>query len=61
LEEFEELVNQVGCGEFYWKSEACLDQNNRDLRKCQQELKEFAICFNQNKGKLPSQQPQAHK
>ncbi len=29
LEQFYDLVNHRGCGQYYWDLENCLDQNNR--------------------------------
>lgn len=55
MTEFEELVNQVGCGSHYWAVEKCMNDNKRDFRFCQKELGEFRKCYNENKDKVHKQ------
>jgi len=55
MEEFQALVDQIGCGQFYWKSEECLNNNGREMRRCQKELGDFARCFAANSATKKSQ------
>eukprot|EP00297_Palpitomonas_bilix_P019481 CAMPEP_0113903054 /NCGR_PEP_ID=MMETSP0780_2-20120614/22247_1 /TAXON_ID=652834 /ORGANISM="Palpitomonas bilix" /LENGTH=65 /DNA_ID=CAMNT_0000896037 /DNA_START=54 /DNA_END=251 /DNA_ORIENTATION=+ /assembly_acc=CAM_ASM_000599 len=43
--DFEKLVNAAGCGKAYEKAEECLQEYDRDMRMCQDELREFRSCY----------------
>ncbi|CAL8468590.1 g8130 [Coccomyxa elongata] len=55
-EDFDEYVDQQGCGKAYSKLEVCLAENNRDWRSCQKEVQAWKDCYNKSQ-KAGQQKP----
>ena len=43
--DFDDLVQQKGCGAAYYEVEDCLVRHNRDWAKCQAEVRRWRECF----------------
>ncbi|WZN61015.1 hypothetical protein HKI87_03g25490 [Chloropicon roscoffensis] len=50
LDDVEKVIEQAGCSRTYYALEACLGENDRDWRKCQEEVKAFKLCHERSKG-----------
>ncbi len=50
----ERMLKQSGCLELHYKLQECM-VDNRDWRKCQQHVKDFKKCVEQNKNKNKNQ------
>eukprot|EP00241_Pyramimonas_parkeae_P013599 CAMPEP_0114256630 /NCGR_PEP_ID=MMETSP0058-20121206/18273_1 /TAXON_ID=36894 /ORGANISM="Pyramimonas parkeae, CCMP726" /LENGTH=72 /DNA_ID=CAMNT_0001371245 /DNA_START=301 /DNA_END=522 /DNA_ORIENTATION=+ len=49
-EDIDPMVDQQGCGKVYAMLEECLGENDRDWRKCQDEVEKLKVCYQRATG-----------